>query len=122
MIFGGQYFYFQIIKKMVVIFGSIFNNMVVERADASGNETELIKVPIVYAPKEKMLARLQSDPNLDRPYSELLPRMSFEISSVIPNTSRHLTSLNKRVVKSTTSVNNLMYQYTPRPYDVKFQL
>jgi hypothetical protein len=122
MIFGGKYYYFQIIKKMVVVFGSIFNDMSIERSDASGNETELIKVPIVYAPKEKMLARLQGDPALDRPYSALLPRMSFEWTDLSPDRGRHLPTMNKNVVKNSTNLNHLYYQYTPVPYNMKFNL
>jgi hypothetical protein len=121
MVFGGTYFYFQIIKKMVIVFGSIFNDMVVERVDKDGNETANIRVPISYAAKDKMLARLNADPDLDRPYSELLPRMAFEIISAAPNSNSQLPVLNRKVVKS-TNINNLKYQYTPRPYNIRFAL
>ena len=120
-IWGSQYFGFNITKKMVIVFGSCFNNMVVERFNSSGDQTELIKVPITYAAKEKMLARLQADPNLDRPYSALLPRMSFEIVDMFPNRTRHLPTLNRWVAKS-TNLNKLKYQYTPVAYDIKFNL
>ena len=122
MVWGNQYYEFNITRKMVIVFGSIFNGMTVERYDSTGLQTEHITVPIVYAAKEKMLARLQSDPDLDRPYSALLPRMSFEIVDVYPNRTRHLPTLNRRVSKDDTNVNKFRYQYTPVPYDIKFNL
>ncbi len=119
---GNAYFGFDITRKMVVLFGSIFNNMTVERFDKTGLETEHITVPIEYAAKEKMLARLQGDPMLDRPYSALLPRMSFEIVEFIADNERHLPTINKRVKKNANDVNKFFLQYTAKPYNIRFNL
>ncbi len=122
MVWGNEYFGWDITRKMVVLFGSIFNNMTVERFDKTGNETEHITVPIEYAAKEKMLARLQGDPALDRPYSALLPRMSFEIVEIQPDRERHLPTLNRKVIRNTADVNKFKYQYTATPVNIKFNL
>jgi hypothetical protein len=122
MIWGSQYFGFDITKKMVTVFGSVFNNMTVERFNRDGTETENITVPVTYSAKEKMLARLQSDPDLDRPYSALLPRLSFEIVDITPARDRHLPTMNRRVVKNLTDKNKFNYQYTATPHDIKFNL
>lgn len=121
MTWGNQYFYHQIIRKMVVVFGSIFNDMSIERTDTAGNVTTIIKVPIQYSVKEKMLARLQDDPDIDRPYSALLPRLSFEITDIVPDRNRSIPAINRMVTKS-SDPNKLRRMYTPAPYDIKFQL
>ena len=47
--------------------GTLLNNIRITRTDANGNTIDLLKVPITYAPKDKMLARIMQDPALDRP-------------------------------------------------------
>lgn len=63
--------------------GSALNDIHIERTVADSTDTELIKVPVSYATKEKMLARLQSDPDIDRPFSALMPRISFELITLL---------------------------------------
>ena len=58
----GTYFYHQISRKMVVAFGSLFNTIEVRRTDSSDAVTEVIKIPLSYGPKDKMLTRISSDP------------------------------------------------------------
>jgi hypothetical protein len=78
-------------------------------------------VPLSYAPKEKMLTRFENDPNIDRETAVLLPRMSFEMSSVSYDSSRKLNTLGKVVVKDVDS-KKLKYQYNPVPYNFDFTL
>jgi hypothetical protein len=120
--FGAQSFYHGITKKMVVVFGSIFSSVVITRTNASsGDQNAVIKVPIQYAAKEKMLSRVNNDPSLDRPTSILLPRMSFEITDIRPRRQDHLPTMN-RPVKDFGDPNKLKYQYVPVPFDIKFSL
>ena len=46
-----QYFYHGTVRKVVVAFGSLFNDIYVSRKDESGNEIERFKVPIAYGPQ-----------------------------------------------------------------------
>ena len=62
--FGNKPFYFSLIRKYVILTGTLFNNIRITRSDAAGNTTSLLKVPITYAPKDKMLARVVQDPGL----------------------------------------------------------
>jgi hypothetical protein len=68
-----------------------------------------------------MLARLENDPNIDRPFSTLLPRMSFEISGIEYDGDRKLHTVGRVVVKDTNS-NKSKAQYNPVPYDITFSL
>lgn len=79
-----------------------------------------MKVPISYGPKEKMLARLDADPNLKRPAIQL-PRMSFELVDINYSSTRKLNTVQKIYAQS-EDANYLKYQYVPVPYDFNFVL
>lgn len=118
----GQSFYHGTIRKYVILFGTLFNDIVIEKEDASGDAVESIKVPLSYSPKEKMLARLNQDPTLDRKYSIQLPRMGFEMTSVSYSATRKLSTINRRAKTSSISNDRMNYIYNPVPYDFTFSL
>src|SRR6266704_224904 len=121
--FGGETFYFGIVKKMVAVFGAIFSDISIKRTDAAGDETALMKIPLMYSAKDKMITIVRSDPNLNRPYSTTLPRMSFEIVDIVPDRSRSLPVLERKVKENNPKdPNKLKYQYAAIPYDIKFAL
>lgn len=63
--FGHTYFH-DSIRKYVAVFGTLFNDIHILRKEADDSTNAILKVPISYAPKEKVLVRLKEDPNLDR--------------------------------------------------------
>ena len=115
--FGSQ-FYNQSIRKYVVMFGNMFNDIVVQRLNNSGTVIQSIAVPIAYGPKEKFLVRISQDPNLDREVALQLPRMGFEVVSYTYDSTRRLqqTIKNSSVSTSDSTVKN--YQFTPVPYNI----
>jgi T4-like virus Myoviridae tail sheath stabiliser len=119
----GQIFYFSTIRKYVTLFGTLFDNIHVIRTDVNGNMTAFIKVPITYAPKEKMLARVQQDPNIDRPTATItLPTMSFEMTSVSYDPNRKLNTITRSAVVNPSDANSSNYQYNPVAYNFGFRL
>jgi len=119
----GQIFYFSLIRKYVALFGSLFDNVVVLRVDQHGDVTGQIKVPISYAPKEKMLARVMQDPGIDRPSATpTMPLMSFEMVSMTYDASRKLRTVGKIAQQDPTNHGNALYQYNPVPYNFGFRL
>ena len=58
----GTYFYHKTIRKMVVLFGTIFNDIWVKRTNNSDVVVEQLKVPVSYGSKGKFLTRLNQDP------------------------------------------------------------
>ncbi len=78
----GHTFYHQHLRKYVIVFGTLFNDIVVQRKDKAGNILQDIKVPLAYAPREKALARINADPDLSKKVGMVLPRMSFEMNSI----------------------------------------
>mgnify|MGYP003113594645 FL=1 len=120
----GTYFYNESMRRMTIGFGQIFNNIQIKRKDSNGNITQSIKVPLAYAPKEKFLARLDAQPNLDeREFAITLPRMSFEISGISYDSSRKLTRVQKfKHVKAGKEGKVLNYNYVPVPYNISYNL
>ena len=119
---GNSPFYFSTIRKMVVILGNLFNETYITRTDSEGNVAQLIKVPLVYASKNKMLVRVDEDPEIQRLTAITLPRMSFEMTGLEYDNSRKLNTVGRNVVKDTTNANKLKQQYNPVPYNFNFNL
>lgn len=117
----GHTFYFSTIRKYVIYMGTLFNDIHITRTNASGDTTHLLKVPLSYAPKEKMMTRFDSDPAIDRETALSLPRMSFEMISLNYDPARKLNSIGKIAAKD-TDANKLKYQYNPVPYNFNFHV
>ena len=120
---GGLSFYNTLFKKYVIIFGTLFNNIKIDRRNESGVLEQNFKVPIAYGPREKFLARVTDNPDAIAQTSIKLPRMAFSISSINYARDRKLQSINKVVSrKSVNGVNTYDKVYNPVPYDVGFKL
>ncbi len=119
----GKHFYHQSLRRLVIAFGTIFNNIVIHRKDSSGNVVQSLKVPLAYSPKEKFITRLDQQADLDsREVAITLPRMGFEIAGIAYDATRKLQKLGKvRAVKS-SSPSIMDYQYNPVPYNISFNL
>jgi len=114
-------FYFSITRKMVATFGTIFNEIVVPRFDTAGNVTQVMKVPLSYAPKERVLARLKGDENIDHKAATTLPRISFELMSIEYDASRKLNPIQiQRPVANEDG--SYKRQFVPVPYNYHFSL
>lgn len=118
----GHKFYFGSIRKYVTLFGTLFNDIEIDRLDSQSGIYQTLKVPISYAPKEKVLARLDQDPNLDRKFAISLPRMSFELTNINYAPDRKLLTINRNKKVVSSNPNQLSYQYNPVPYDFMFSL
>jgi hypothetical protein len=119
----GSPFYFSMLRKYVILMGTLVNNIRITRTDTSGNVTSLIKVPVTYAPKDKMLARVLQDPDIVRPSATVpLPMISFEMGRMSYDGTRKLPTINKIAVKNATEINKLKYQYNPVPYNIEFKV
>jgi hypothetical protein len=117
-----QRFYWGTIRKAIIAFGNMFNNINVERRDADGNIVQILKVPLSYSGKSKALARIQQRPNVDdRNVQIIVPRMAFEMSALTYDINRKISPLQQnRAVNSTN--NTLNSQYAPTPYNINVQL
>jgi len=119
--FGSQY-YNQTIRKYVIAFGTLFNDIAVRRFDTNGVAIQNIRVPIAYGPKEKFLVRITDNPNLNNSLRLTLPRMGFDIQSIAYDPSRRLQRTLKNTQKSGTDNTVLKSQFIPVPYNLTFRL
>jgi len=94
--FGGH-FYHATLRKSVAVFGTLFNNISIVRKDGNGGILSQIKVPLAYGPKQKFLARLDQDTNIDASVALKLPRMAFEITSLTQDSASKLNKLSNIV-------------------------
>lgn len=111
----GNTFHHNTLRKYVILFGTIFNNIYVTRQNNVGETIQTIKVPLSYGPKEKFLARLEGNPGLDKKIAVTVPRISFEMTGFQYDADRKLNSLNRRT-------KNYKSQYQPVPYNITFRL
>ena len=115
----GTYFYHQISRKMVVAFGTLFNNIEVRRTNSSDEVVEALKIPLSYGPKDKMLVRISGDPNLNPKVALTVPRMGFELTAMTYDGARKLNTMGRNVKTGTTG---LKKQFNPVPYNYDFSL
>lgn len=111
--------YHRIIRKMVVGFGNLFNNITLVRYNPDLTEAERMLVPIVYATKELYVRRLEEDPGLNKKIQMTLPRMSFEMAGLSYDSSRKQNTNFKQFAPTT---GGLISQYNPVPYNFDFNL
>ena len=116
-------YYHGTLRKYIVLFGTVFNDIYINRVGKTQDQdyVQTIKVPLSYGPKEKFLARTDADPSFTRPAAIVLPRMSFEITSMSYDPERKLTKVN-RIAKEKAGTTDVKYTYTPVPYNIQIQL
>ena len=115
----GTYFYHEIIRKTIIGFGTLFNNIYIRHKNSSGDIVDDTKVALAYGPMQKFLAKIQQQPELNKPIAITLPRLSFEMTSIQydPTRKANITQTFK-----TLDGENLKKVYLPVPYNIGFQL
>jgi len=113
-------FYHNTIRKIVIAFGTLFNELAINREDATGIYQE-IPVPITYMTKEKFIARIN---NLQQPgddsvtIEETLPKMSFELTGMTYDAGRKENTIQKM----RSEVNDDLFMFQRVPYNLDFTL
>ncbi len=115
----GTYFYHEILRKTVIGFGTLFNNIHIRHKTDGGGNFSVMKVPLAYGPMQKFLARIQQQPDLDRETAISLPRISFEMGGIQYDPSRKTGLAQTFLTKSGTNAKKV---YMPVPYNVGFEL
>ena len=117
----GTPFYHSLTRKYITVFGTLFNDISVQRLDASDNIIQTIPVPIAYGPKEKWLVRLAEDETLDKKVRITTPRLGFEITSIEYDANRQKV-FEKNRKASSTDADIFLSQYTPTPWNIGISL
>lgn len=116
---NNLHFYNRSIRKIVVAFGTIFNDIQLVRYTKDGLiPKEVFKVPLSYGSKEKYLTRITSDPNLTKSIATVVPRISFELLGMSYDVERKRNSM---IQNTNLGPNNsVLTQYNPVPYNFEF--
>jgi hypothetical protein len=112
------------LRKYIIVFGTVFNDIYINRLSSTGEVLQTLKVPLTYGPKDKILSRLEQSPRLDNQVGIILPRISFEMTTMEYDPTRKLNTLNKLTKQSATAGTDdeVKYQYQPVPYDMQFEM
>jgi hypothetical protein len=117
-----EYFYHEILRKTVIGFGTLFNGIEIKQTNNQNEVISVLKVPLVYGPIQKFLARVEQQPNLNTPVQITLPRMSFEFTGLSYDPARKLTTTQTFLSKSVTDGSDIRKTYMPVPYNMDFEL
>lgn len=118
--FKNQHFYHQHIRKAIIAFGTLFNNIQIRRTNAQGEVAQSLFVPLSYAPKQKFIDRIREAPELEpgrATYQITLPRIGFEITSLNYDPSRKL-AITQTVRAVDTTAGGVRYSYVSTPYNM----
>ena len=117
----GTQFYNQAVRKTVVSFGTLFNNIELKKT-VDGQVIETEKVPLAYGPKQKFLYRLQGNPTDGRKVAITLPRIYFEMTGIDYDAARKTPATQKYKTVINDNGNEVRTQYVPVPYNISFEV
>jgi len=120
----GSHFYNEIIRKNIVGFGTLFNNITLKKVDPSDGTTVLEeeKVPLAYGPQAKFLTRLEQNPDVTRKVAITLPRLYFEMTGIQYDSARKTSPIQKYRTIIQEDGTEVKEQYVPVPYNIEFEL
>ncbi len=117
----GQYYYHEILRKTIIGFGTLFNNIQLRHQDANGKDISAIKVPLAYGPAQKFLARIEQGKTNERDIAITLPRMSFEMTGIEYDATRK-TGITQTFKTTTKPSGDMKKVFMPVPYTLSFSL
>ena len=119
----GSHFYNEIIRRNIIGFGTLFNNITLKKVDPSDNSVlEEEKVPLAYGPKAKFLTRLEQNPDVSRKIAITLPRLYFEMTGIGYDAQRKTSPVQKYRTIIQDDGTEVKEQYVPVPYNIEFEL
>ena len=118
----GSHYYHEIMRKTIVSFGTLFNQIYIKHFDGqTGNLVDEMRVPLAYAPRQKFLARLTQQSQLNKAVAISLPRMSFEMTSLTYDGTRK-TGMTQTFKTVDTASSTMRKVFMPVPYNIGFEL
>ena len=117
----GTQFYNQAVRKTVISFGTLFNNIELKKV-VDGQVMEVEKVPLAYGPKQKFLYRLQGNPTDGKKVAITMPRIYFEMTGIDYDASRKTPATQKYKTVINDEGKEVRTQYVPVPYNISFEV
>ncbi len=117
----GTYFYHEIIRKTIVSFGTLFNDVYIRHSKSDGTILDETKVGLSYGPMQKFLAKIEQQEQLTKSIAITLPRMSFEMTTIQYDSTRK-TGVTQTFKANDTTDNKTKKVFMPVPYNIGFEL
>ena len=115
----GTYYYHEIIRKTIIGFGTLFNDIFIKHENIDNTTLDQTKVGLAYGPQQKFFAKIREQANLTKAVAITLPRMSFEMTSIQYDATRK--SGITQTFKASDGT-NLKKVFMPVPYNIGFEL
>lgn len=120
-------FYFATVRKISVAFGSLFNNIYIQRFDEPGGKGDVIRsirVPLSYAAGEKWYIHRKKDiPAQESVQTKIsLPRIGYRLVDMRFDQSRKLNTMGDTTAPKTGDITQFLKQLNPVPYDLAFEV
>lgn len=124
---GQSNFYFATIRKVSVAFGSLFNNIHVQRFDdvgGQGNVTNTIKVPLSYAAGQKWYIQKRFDQEAGKTIQTRisLPRIGFELTGIQYDPQRKVQTMGFNQGFDENDASSFFKQLNPVPFDLSYNV
>ena len=124
--FNNDPFYHETIRRHIVNFGNLFNEISINRYDDTNTVIDTIAVPLAYAPKEKFITRLEQESSIDTEGTKVqmtLPRLGFHMTGLDYDSERKLNTLTKRVICDPDNPEDgALWEYQRTPWNLQFEL
>ena len=115
----GTYYYHEIVRKTIIGFGTLFNDIFIKHENIDDSTLNETKVGLAYGPQQKFFAKIREQANLTKAVAITLPRMSFEMTSIQYDATRK--SGITQTFKASDGT-NLKKVFMPVPYNIGFEL
>ena len=115
----GTYYYHEILRKTIIGFGTLFNQIFIKHEKKDDTTLDTTKVGLAYGPQQKFFAKIREQANLTKPVAITLPRMSFEMTNISYDPTRK-SGITQTFKASDGS--NIKKVFMPVPYNIGFEL
>lgn len=124
MSFTNTHFFHRLIRRYSIALASVFTDIYVQRTDPYDDSVEdSFKVPLTQASKQKFYHQLIQYPNIhNQPFSVLLPRISFILTSVARDSERMRNPVNSYRKAIADDPSNCIKFFQPIPYDFHYSM
>ena len=123
--FKDTQFYHEHIRKAIVAFGMIFNNIRIERRNTLDEIIQVMRVPLSYSTKQKFLSRIALIPDAESrgEVAIVLPRMGFEIQQLTYDPTRKVSPIQRnKAVGEGDNTNTVRSSFVSTPYNMSLAL
>lgn len=114
----NTYFYYKAIRRTIIQFLDIFNDINIARYDIAGNVLKTVKVPIKFGPKSKAYLYVREQQRNE----EMLPMISINLQGISYDPNRIGARHENITVNKTISELSTNYYKNAIPYNLEFNL